>query len=230
MGETPPTWFSLVPYLRNLPPYVAGALLVCVVLTVVSLLVHRSLRRRVSPIPEDTLTLANVAEMLMEFLAGLADDVIGHNGRKYLPLIASIFTYILVCNILGLIPGFSPPTMNINTNLACAITVFLAYNYYGFREHGVKYINQFLGPLLPMAVIFLPVELFSQAFRPVTLSVRLFANMFADHNVIEAFGHLSRIVVPVPFMFLGLFVALVQAFVFALLAAVYISLAVSHEH
>jgi len=230
MPTPPPTWFSLIPFLKDIPPHVAGALCVSLLLIMAALLVSRKMKRADYLVPEETLTLRNVMEIAVEFVAGLADDVIGPNGRKYLPVAGSIFIFIFCCNIMGLIPGFSPPTMNLNTNAACAIVSFFAYNYYGIKEHRVKYINQFLGPLLPMAIIFLPAELFSQMFRPVTLSIRLFANMFADHNVIEAFGNLVPLLVPIPFLFLGLFVSFLQAFVFTLLTMVYISLAVSHEH
>ncbi len=230
MPQAPPTWFSIIPFLKDIPPHVAGAICVSALLIIASYLVSRRLKREESLVPEDRLTLGNIFEVLVEFVTGLADDVIGHEGRKYLPLVGSIFIFILCCNVMGLIPGLSPPTMSISTNAACALVAFLAYNYYGFKEHGTKYINQFLGPFLPIAVVFLPAEIFSQAFRPITLSIRLFANMFADHNVIEAFGHLVPILVPVPFIFLGLFVAFLQAFVFTLLTMVYISLAVSHEH
>lgn len=230
MGESPETWFSLIPGLKSLPPHVAGALFVAVLLWAGSLLVFRGMKRQRAVVPEERLTLRNICEILVEYLADLADDVIGHEGRKYVPLVGSLFLFILCSNLMGLIPGFIPPTMNISTNAACAITAFIAYNYYGFKEHGAKYLNQFVGPFLPIAIVFLPAEIFSQVFRPVTLSLRLFANMFADHQVIGAFERLIPVLVPVPFIFLGLFVAILQAFVFTLLTMVYISLAVSHEH
>ncbi|HUU50518.1 MAG TPA: F0F1 ATP synthase subunit A, partial [Nitrospinota bacterium] len=140
------------------------------------------------------------------------------------------FIYILISNLLGLIPEFYPPTINLNTNFAIASIVFIMYNYYGFRENGLSYIKHFTGPMWALAILYFPIEIFSHLFRPVTLSVRLFGNIFGDHNVIEIFQGLIPIGVPVLFMFLGIIVAIMQAFVFALLTIIYIALAVSHEH
>ena len=157
-------------------------------------------------------------------------DIIGPQAEKYFPLIGSLFVFILFCNLLGIIPGFLPPTSNIYTNAACAIIVFIYYNYQGFKEHGIGYLKQFAGPLIWIAPLMFLIEILSHLFRPFSLSVRLFGNIFGDHTVLSIFSDLIPLIVPVIFLILGLAVALIQAFIFSALSAVYIGLAVSHEH
>jgi F-type H+-transporting ATPase subunit a len=149
---------------------------------------------------------------------------------------------------MGLLPGFAPPTGNLNTTLGLALVSFVGYNVIGVREQGVGYFKHFIGPmtalpgggwltkfafipvLLISAAFFFILEVFSHGFRPVSLSLRLFGNMMGDHQVIEAFTNLTKIVVPVAFYALGTLVAVIQAFVFTLLSMIYVALAVSHGH
>jgi F-type H+-transporting ATPase subunit a len=138
--------------------------------------------------------------------------------------------FILSCNLIGLVPGFTPPTDSFNTTVGLGAVSFLVYNYFGIREHGAKYVKQFIGPVALLAPLMLIVELFSHMFRPLSLAIRLYGNMFADHLVLGIFTDLTKLVIPVAFYALGAFVCLVQAFVFTLLSMVYVALAVSHEH
>jgi F-type H+-transporting ATPase subunit a len=131
-----------------------------------------------------------------------------------------------VSNLIGLIPGFVPPTSNVNTTLGLGLTSFIMYNYYGFRAHGAAYLKHFLGPIWWLVVLMLPLELIDNFLRPLTLNLRLLMNMFADHLVLDIFTDLTRLVVPVVFYMLGTFVSVIQAFVFTLLSLVYVSLAV----
>jgi F-type H+-transporting ATPase subunit a len=131
---------------------------------------------------------------------------------------------------MGLIPGLMPPTMNINTNIGIAIFVFLYYNYFGFKKHGLGYIKHFLGPFLPVAFLYFPIELISHVFRIASLSIRLAGNMTGDHSVLEIFTHLTYLVVPIAFLILGTIVSIVQAFVFSILSLIYVALAVGEEH
>jgi F-type H+-transporting ATPase subunit a len=108
--------------------------------------------------------------------------------------------------------------------------VFLVYNYFGFKEHGISYLKQFAGPVLWLAPLMFVIELLSHLFRPMSLSIRLFGNMFGDHMVLSIFSGLVPLIVPIIFMILGIVVSLIQAFVFSALSSVYIALAVSHEH
>jgi F-type H+-transporting ATPase subunit a len=180
--------------------------------------------------PSFLLSPQNFFELVIQATVNIMKDIIGHHAEKYLPLIGSLFVFILFCNLLGLIPGFLPPTSNLYTNGACAIIVFLYYNYQGFKEHGIKYLKHFAGPLIYLAPLMFVIEIISHLFRPFSLMVRLYGNISGDHAVLTIFSGLVPLVVPVIFLVLGLMVALIQAFVFATLSTVYIGLAVSHEH
>lgn len=174
---------------------------------------------------------SSVFSSILDFWKNIASSLLPEEeARKHLPFIFSLFIFILVMNLMGLIPGLMPPTMNINTNIGLAIFSFLYYNYWGFRSHGFGYIKHFLGPFLPIAVLYFPIEIISHAFRVVSLSVRLAGNMTGDHTVLEIFTHLTYVLVPVAFLILGTIVSLVQAFVFSILSLIYIALAVGEEH
>lgn len=179
-------------------------------------------------IPSGSVCLRNLFELTVGSILRLMEDLIGEKAQRYFPLIGSLFIYIFACNVIGLIPGFVPPTSNIYINFGCALVVFFYYNYVGFKENGLKYIKHFIGPIFWLAPIMLPIELISNLVRPLSLSVRLFGNMTGDHMVLEMFSDLVPLVVPVAFMFLTLFVAFIQAFVFSLLSTMYIALAIEH--
>jgi F-type H+-transporting ATPase subunit a len=219
------TWFSAL----GLPDAIATAAFVSLLLLGFAFLVRGRLATA-GPEPEDDVTVRNVAEMFVEGIHGLAQGVIGHGAEKYVPLLATFFVFILVSNLLGLVPGFSPPTSDFNITFGLGLVAFVAYNYFGARAHGAGYLKQFLGPMLLLAPLMLLVEIFSHAFRPISLGIRLFANMFADHKVVEIFTKLTYFGVPVIFYVLGAFVSVVQAFVFTMLTAIYIALAISHDH
>lgn len=182
-------------------------------------------------VPKGRPTPSTLFEIVVEALLGLMEGVLGDKAVKYFPLIGALFIYIFTCNIIGLIPGLAPPTENINTNAACAILVFLYYNYLGIREHGIKrYVKHLLGPVIWLGPLMLIIELISHLVRPVSLSVRLFGNMTGDHMVLGVFTELTKLVIPVIFLGLGLFISLIQAFVFSLLSIVYIGLATEEGH
>jgi len=221
------TWLGSL----GLPDAIATSLLVAMGLILFAVVVRGRLAAAVQSVePEDGVTLRNVAEAFVEAIQGLAEGVIGHGAEKYVPLLATFFIFILISNLLGLVPGFAPPTSDFNITFALGLVSFVAYNYYGARAHGVGYAKQFLGPMLLLAPLMLLVEIFSHAFRPISLGIRLFANMFADHKVVEMFTNLTKVGVPVIFYLLGSFVSVVQAFVFTMLSAIYIALAISHDH
>jgi F-type H+-transporting ATPase subunit a len=180
--------------------------------------------------PEDGLTVRNVAEAFVEGMNGLAEGVLGHHYQTYVPLLATFFAFILLSNLLGLIPGFSPPTSSFQMTFGLGLVSFFAYHAYGLRAQGLSYLKHFLGPLALLAPLMLPIELVSHMFRPISLGIRLYANMFADHAVIAIFTDLTQWVIPVVFYGLGALVCVTQAFVFTMLTAIYISLGVSHDH
>lgn len=230
--EHPFTWLSTLPFVRDhsVPEHSVAAIIITLLLLAFGLMMGSKLSNVDQAMnPEDGVTGRNLGEQFVEMISGIAEGVIGHHYERYVPLLATFFIFILLSNLLGLIPGFSPPTSNVNTTFALGIVSFLAYNYYGLKEGGLKYLKHFMGPMLVLAPLMVLIELMSHSFRPLSLGIRLFANMFADHELITIFTGLTKIGVPVLFYFLGLLVCVVQAFVFTMLTAVYISLAVSHE-
>ena len=225
------SWVQHVPGLMLLEPHTATALLVMVGLLLFALRARQQLVAASDPVvPDGGFSARNIAEVVTEFIANLSESVIGHAGAKYVPLFASLFIFILGANVIGLIPGFTPPTDNFNVTLALGVVSFVAYNYCGLRAHGLAYLKQFMGPLLVLAPLMIVVELLSHLFRPASLAIRLYGNMFADHLLLGIFTDLTKLLVPVIFYLLGTFVSLVQALVFTLLTMVYVGLAVSHDH
>jgi F-type H+-transporting ATPase subunit a len=225
------TWISFVPGLNLLPPQTAMALLVTAGLLFWANLALRRMQAAADHVvPDATCTARNILEIVVEQFAGLVESVLGPQGRQYIPLYGTFFLFILVSNLTGLIPGFSPPTSNINVTAALGLTSFVMYNYFGFREKGVGYLKHFVGPVPMMAFLFIPLEIVDNCVRPLTLSLRLAANMSADHLVLGIFTDLTKVVIPVVFYMLGAFVCLVQTFVFTLLSLVYVLLATAgHE-
>lgn len=206
------------------------ALLAVVTLVWCGVRVYRRVRNpETYLVPDNRTTLVALFDSGVEALLKLMEDVMGPAAQRHLPLIGTIFFYILVSNVIGLIPGMTPATSDLNTNFAIAASVFVYYNYMGIRAHGFgPYMKHFMGPMIWIAPLFFVIELVSHAVRPLSLSIRLFGNMTADHAVLGVFTSLVPIGVPVIFLGLGLFVCVVQAFVFTLLSIVYIALAEAH--
>ena len=181
-------------------------------------------------VPPPRFGLRNLFEMLSDTIFGLMVSVMGEKeARRYLPLVGSLFLFILFSNLLSLIPGFLPPTDTLKTNLALSLMVFLLTHVFGVRAHGVAYFKHFLGPLWWLAPLMLPIEVISHIARPVSLAMRLLGNIAADHAVVLSFFAVIPFLVPVPFLVMGVFVSVVQAVVFSLLTTVYIGSAVAHE-
>lgn len=169
-------------------------------------------------------------EIIYDFLRGQAEEMVGHHGHKYLAFFGTLFIFILFANLLGLIPGFESPTMVPAVPLGCAIAAFLYYHIMGMREQGLgKYLAHFAGPMIWMAPLMIPIEVISHFARPLSLTVRLFANMFAGEQVTLVFMSLVPLVVPAAFMGLHLFVAILQAYVFTVLTMMYVGGATAHE-
>ena len=182
-------------------------------------------------VPDRKFGLRNLFEMVLEATMGLAEGVMGRKkAEKYFPLIGTLVFFILVNNLIGLIPGFVPATDTLKTNFALSIVVFVMYNIWGMKAVGVgTYLKHFAGPLIVLAPLMIPIEIISHIARPVSLALRLMGNMAADHKVVAAFFVMVPILVPIPFMLLGILVCIVQTLVFSLLTMVYIDLAVAHE-
>jgi len=173
----------------------------------------------------------NFFEILISGLEEFAVGISGEEGRWLLPIIATIFIYIATCNLIGLIPGFFPPTASINTTVSCALTVVVFTHVIGIKYHGAGYIKHFMGPVWWMIPIILPIELIGHLARVLSLSFRLFGNMMGHELVLGIlFGLAGMFFAPLPIMALGIFVALVQAFVFFLLSVMYFTSAMEHAH
>ncbi|HVM95494.1 MAG TPA: F0F1 ATP synthase subunit A [Candidatus Acidoferrales bacterium] len=227
------TWVSLIPGLNQLPVHTAHATIVAVGLLAWAWAARRQIATATDPIvPDATLTLRNSLEVFVEWFVGFIEGLLGHGGRKYLHVYATFFLFILMANLMGLVPGFAPPTSNFNITFALGVASFLVYNYYGMREKGVvEYLKHFMGPIWWLAVLMLPLELIDNFVRPLSLGLRLFGNMTGDHLVLEIFTDLTKVVIPVIFYMLGAFVSLIQAFVFTILSVIYLSLAIAdHGH
>lgn len=182
-------------------------------------------------IPDRTWTLRNVVESLYEALYNVFEGVLGHHdAARYAPMLLTIFTVIFLLNVLGEVPGFPAPTKALGLNTGMALFVFFWYQIEGFKANGIGYLKHFLGPVWWLAPLMLVIELVSHFVRPVTLAIRLTGNMNGDHLALEIFHSLVAVGLPVVFLALGLFVCLVQAFVFTLLSALYLKLAVEHDH
>lgn len=181
-------------------------------------------------VPGEKLDLRTFFEVLVEALLSVMREIIGpKHAERFLPLIGTLAIFILFSNLLGLIPGMIPPTDSLNTTAACAIPVFLITHFEGFREHGIRYVRQFMGPVIWLAPLMFPIELISHLARPLSLSLRLFGNMLGDHKVMAMFLGLFPFVVPLPMLALGVLICVVQTMVFTMLTMVYIGQAVSHE-
>jgi F-type H+-transporting ATPase subunit a len=246
--EHPFTWYNLLPEgLRHaIGDHTFFALVAAVILIIFAFQARSVLARTPDRVvPAEGLGTRNIAELIVQLVVSQSDAVIGRQGRKYVPFFASFFSFILLSNLMGLLPGFAPPTGNYNTTLGLALVSFVGYNVIAVREQGAAYLKEFIGPMtglpgnsllsklafVPVLLIsvafFLILELFSHAFRPVSLSLRLFGNIMGDHEVISAFIGLTKLVVPVAFYALGTLVSLIQAFVFTLLSMIYVALAIS---
>jgi len=170
-------------------------------------------------------------EAIYSFVAGQARDAVEHGSSKYVPFFGTLFIFILFMNLIGIIPGFESPTMTPAVPAGLAIAAFLYYNYMGFREQGIgRYLAHFAGPMPLLAPLMVPIEFISHLARPLSLTIRLFANMFAGERVTITFLSLTYIFLPAVFMGLHVFVALLQAFIFMLLTMIYVGGAVAHEH
>lgn len=182
-------------------------------------------------LPSSRFSLRGIMEMLTETVGGLADMVIGEHGKHYIPFFTAVFFFVLFNNLVGILPGMTPATENINTTFGFGILMFLFYNFQGIKENGiVAYLKHFMGPVLFLAPLMFVIELVSHFVRPFSLGLRLANVMMGDHTVLSVFLDLVPIGIPIPFYIMGLFVCFVQAFVFTLLSMVYVAFAIAHDH
>ncbi len=207
----------------NLGEHVTYTWLVMAILIGVAFVVSRA----VQMVPGG---VQNLIETVVGGIDGLLEETMGEEGKAYFPLIATFALFILVSNLIALIPGFAPPTANINTNAALALTVFVTTHVVGLKKHGASYLKHFLGPIWWLAPLIFVIEIIGHLARPLSLTLRLFGNMWGHEIVLMIFIALVPLVVPVPMMLMGVLVAFIQTFVFTLLAMIYIAGALEEAH
>jgi F-type H+-transporting ATPase subunit a len=185
---------------------------------------------RISLNVENPGPIQQMAEMVHGFVSDQADSIIGHGAEQFVMFTTVVLLFVLSCNLLGMVPGLLAPTSKATVPLGVALVCWFYYHYYGLRENGIGYLKQFLGPIWWISWMMLPIELISHLARLLSLTVRLYANMFAGEMVTLVFFSLVPIGVPLVFMALHMGVALIQAYIFMLLTMIYVSQAISHEH
>lgn len=224
------SWFTLIGLGQY--DYILGSILVLIFLTLAGLTIKKALSKEDSVLPDEKFSIRTIFEILtIDFLFDLFTNMLGskENAKKYFPLLGASFFFILFANFLGIIPGFLPPTGNFNVPVACALVIFVMYNFYGFKENGLGYLKHFAGPVIFLAPLMFIIEVISHFVRPVSLSLRLFMNITGDHLILGVFTNLVHYIIPAIFIGLGIFVSFLQAFIFTVLSAIYISLATAHE-
>lgn len=174
--------------------------------------------------------LQHAFEGLEGFIQGQSNEIIGHHSEPYTAFLTTLGLFILLCNVLGIIPGFESPTAVPIVPLGCALAAFIYYQAQGFKHAGIGYVKHFAGPMPVMAPLMVPIELISHLARVLSLTIRLFANMYAGDMVTLVFVSLLPVAFPIPFLGLHIFVSLLQAYIFVLLTTVYLQGAVSEEH
>ncbi|NJD37494.1 MAG: F0F1 ATP synthase subunit A [Geobacter sp.] len=197
--------------------------LVIILLGVVSMIATKALKT----IPSG---MQNFMEVVVDGIEKMIVETMGENGRPYFPLIATLALFILVSNLIGLIPGFFPPTANLNTTAACAVVVFLSTHVIGIKKHGFHYIQHFMGPIWWLSPLMFFIEVIGHLSRPLSLSLRLFGNMNGHELVLMIFFALAPFLVPLPMMLMGVLVSFIQAFVFMLLTMIYIQGSLEEAH
>lgn len=224
------SWFSLIGLGQY--DYILGSILVLVFLAIAGFAIKKTLSREDSVLPDEKFSIRTIFEILtIDFLFDLLTNMLGskEKAKKYFPLLGASFFFILFANFLGILPGFLPPTGNFNVPVACALVIFVMYNYYGFQENGLAYLKHFAGPVIFLAPLMFIIEVISHFVRPLSLSLRLFMNITGDHLILGVFTNLVHYIIPAIFIGLGIFVSFLQAFIFTVLSAIYISLATAHE-
>ncbi len=216
----------------RIPEVLIGTWIVMGILIAFGLIARASIAGAADPlIPDEKISILSFSEMVVEWLDNFVSEVTEMHGyRAMVPFFGCIFMFILFANFFGLIPGMEPPTGDSDLTFALGIICFAYFIYQGFASKGMWYLKSFLGPYLPLAVLMMPIELADNLFRPFSLGIRLYANMFADHTVLNIFTGLTRLIVPLAFYALGSIVCVIQAVIFVVLSMSYVRLAAGHDH
>lgn len=227
-------WLGNISHSLHLPQHVVTFFLVSLILLVFGLIYRmKTTNIEAAIIPDSGISFRNIFEAIGEFIYKLTRTTIGPEmTKRYYPLLMFMFSMIFISNLIGLVPGFYPPTDNFNTTLALGSFVFIYYNYHGVRVQGVVgHLKHLMGPIWYIAPLMFIIEIISHGVRPISLGLRLKGNMQGDHMVLTIFSDLIPYIIPIPFYVLGIFVCFMQAFVFTILTMVYINLScVTHDH
>jgi F-type H+-transporting ATPase subunit a len=208
--------------LHLFPDYVVMVIIVTALLIVIFGLSSRSF----ALVPSKR---QSVLELVYGLFESLVMDTIGPQGKPYVPVIGTVGLFIFSCNLIGLVPGLMSPTSKLNVTVGCALVVFFYYHAQGVKAQGLGYFKHFVGPIPVLAPLMIPIEIISHFSRPVSLSMRLFGNIFAEELLIVIMASIIPFFLPLPFMAVAIFTSVIQAFVFVLLACIYIAGAVAHE-
>ncbi len=211
---------------------VATLVLTVLLLGLMALAISSGLAKDPGIVPSEKLTLRNFLEILLEGMGGQMKAAIGPEWQRYVPLVCTLGLFILISNLTGLIPFFTGPTTFIETNLAWAVISFISYNAVGIQHHGLAYFKRFLGPVPLLIPLMMPIEIINHLARMLSLTIRLTANMFADHTLVAIFVTMPVVgfFVPWAMMGMGIFIALLQAFIFSYLTVVFIGEALEEAH
>jgi F-type H+-transporting ATPase subunit a len=214
-------------HVQNPDQFVPDYVVMSIIVVIALIVFFRLASRRLKPIPSK---MQSFLELLIQTFENQLIEIVGEQGRKYVPLVATIGIFIFSSNLLGLIPGLMSPTSNLNVTAACALVVFIYYHWQGIKSQGFfKYLKHFMGPIPLLAPLMVPIEIISHFSRIVSLSIRLFGNIFAEELLIVVMLSIIPFFLPLPFMAVAIFTALIQAFVFVLLTCIYLSGAVAQE-
>lgn len=224
------TWFDAVGVPHEYT-YVAANVTVTALLVLFSFAARAALGAgEAAVVPSGRLSIKGFAETVVEYIDDLVTSVLGSGTRKYVPLFGSIFFFVIINNLFGLLPGMTAATGNINAALAIGIFSFIVYNVMGVQHGGWHYVAHFAGPVWWLAWLMIPIEIISHFIRPFSLGIRLSVNMTADHTILGTFIDLTKVVVPVIFYGMGTFVSFIQALVFTMLSMVYVAMATADDH
>ena len=217
----------------KVPEVIVGTWIVMGILIVFGLLARRSLAAAADPVvPDERISARSIAEVLVEWLDGFVHDVTeAHHWRNWVPFFGTLFMFILFANFFGLIPGMEPPTGDSDLTFALGTICFVYYLSQGIRAQGlIQFLkNDLVGPVWWLFILMVPINLADNLFRPFSLGIRLYANMFADHTVLSIFTGLTKLVVPLAFYALGSIVCIIQAIIFVVLSMSYVRLATGHS-
>ena len=210
---------------------IAASVAVAILVILFALIGRAGLANRADVTPKTSLSPTTILEVIVGIFYDMMSGLMGPvRAKRYFPLIGTAALFILASNVVGMIPGITPPTSSLNVTLACALLVFVAFNVFGLMENGFAYVAHLAGPVWWLAPLMFPIEVVSLCIRPVTLAVRLMLNMAVDHVLLGIIAGLVGLFVPIPIMMLGTLVCFVQVYVFCMLSSIYIALATDDMH